>query len=214
MKENPFKNKTVFFSCANKTGIPELAKALHERGWTIYSAGRTSTEIKKFGVPVTDISTLKGGVGSMLNHRLLTLCPAVHAPLLTGMSPEENGELSVMGLPMAFEIVVGSLYDLDTAIKQYEKNEITFAELWEKIDVGGPSFLKSGFKGLKYLVLTPERQNKLIEWIDGGCPNFHFEVTHALQDAIGIISDRERAHLMLFQKHTGLVKGLVERAWV
>jgi phosphoribosylaminoimidazolecarboxamide formyltransferase / IMP cyclohydrolase len=214
MQEDPFKSKTVFFSCADKTGVPELARALHSRGWTIYSAGGTSKAIQHAGVPVIDISTLCHGVGDMLNHRLLTLCPAVHAPLLTGMSPKESSELSVMGLPIAFEIVVSSLYDIDTAMKQYERGEITFADLWEKIDVGGPAFLKSGFKGLKYLVLDPERQNRLIEWIDGGCFNFHFEVTQALQDAIGIIADREMAHLALFEKYPQLVEGLVKRAWV
>ena len=54
----------ALLSVYDKTGIVELAAALHELGWSIVSSGGTATAITAAGLPTTDYvcpSTTKAG---------------------------------------------------------------------------------------------------------------------------------------------------------
>jgi phosphoribosylaminoimidazolecarboxamide formyltransferase/IMP cyclohydrolase len=71
----------ALLSVYDKTGIVELATALHELGWTIVSSGGTAKAVSAAGVPATDVADLTG-VPAILDHRVVTLHPKVHGGLL------------------------------------------------------------------------------------------------------------------------------------
>ena len=45
----------AILSVSDKTGVGDLAAALHERGWTLLSTGGTAQAIREASVPVTGI---------------------------------------------------------------------------------------------------------------------------------------------------------------
>ena len=65
----------------DKTGIGDLAQALHDLGWQIISTGGTAAAVRAAGVPVTEVADLTGSP-EMFNGRVKTLHPIVHGGIL------------------------------------------------------------------------------------------------------------------------------------
>lgn len=200
-----FKHNTAFFSCADKTGIPDLAKDLSGRGWKLFSAGGTCKAISDAGVPVSDIAKLPGSVGEMLDHRLLTLQACAHGPLLTDGGTAHSHELARHGFPAIFELIIIDPYPFESAVQALKQGSKTVQQVWEMIDVGGPAMLKSAIKGLKFPVVTADRRNGLIEWIDLGCPNFSLRHREALCEAMHVVASRENEHLSFLAQYLSAV---------
>ena len=49
---------TALLSVYDKSGIAELATALHEFGWRLVSSGGTAKAVAAAGVPVTDVAVV------------------------------------------------------------------------------------------------------------------------------------------------------------
>ena len=52
--------KTALLSVSDKTGITDLAKALHDLNFTLISTGGTAKAIADAGIPVTKVSDITG----------------------------------------------------------------------------------------------------------------------------------------------------------
>ena len=50
----------ALLSVSEKTGLVELARALHALGWEIVSTGGTARVLREAGLPVQDVSDLTG----------------------------------------------------------------------------------------------------------------------------------------------------------
>ena len=72
---------TALISVSDKTGVVELARGLHELGWTLLSTGGTARTLRAASLPVTDVSEVTRHP-EMMDGRVKTLHPAVHAGLL------------------------------------------------------------------------------------------------------------------------------------
>ena len=72
---------TALLSVYDKAGVVELARGLHELGWTLVSSGGTAGAIAAADLPVTDVAELTG-LPAILGHRVVTLHPKVHAGIL------------------------------------------------------------------------------------------------------------------------------------
>ena len=68
------KIQRALLSVCDKTGLVELARALHELGVEVVSSGGTSTAISTPGIPVTTVEDVTG-VPEMLDGRVKTLAP-------------------------------------------------------------------------------------------------------------------------------------------
>ena len=124
---------TALLSVYDKSGIAELAAALHDEGWTILSSGGTAAAVAAAGVPVTDVAELTG-FPAILGHRVVTLHPKVHGGILADPTdPAHQTDLAAFGIgPIA--LVVVNLYPFgdDPGI--------------ELIDVGGPAMVRAAAK--------------------------------------------------------------------
>ena len=100
---------TALLSVYDKSGIAELAAALHDEGWTILSSGGTAAAVAAAGVPVTDVAELTG-FRAILGHRVVTLHPKVHGGILADPTdPAHQADLAAFGIgPIA--LVVVNLY--------------------------------------------------------------------------------------------------------
>ena len=76
---------TALVSVYDKTGVVDLARELHELGWSLLSSGGTAAVIADAGVPVTDVAEITG-VPAILGHRVVTLHPKVHGGILADRS--------------------------------------------------------------------------------------------------------------------------------
>jgi phosphoribosylaminoimidazolecarboxamide formyltransferase/IMP cyclohydrolase len=109
----------AILSVSDKTGIVELACALHERGWTLLSTGGTGQAIRGAGVPVTGISEFTG-FPEILGGRVKTLHPAVHAGLLARLSVENDVRDLDRHKLVPVGIVVVNLYPFRDTVARLE----------------------------------------------------------------------------------------------
>jgi phosphoribosylaminoimidazolecarboxamide formyltransferase/IMP cyclohydrolase len=124
---------TALLSAYDKSGIADLARSLHDLGWSLISSGGTARLVAEAGIPVTDVADLTG-FPAILGHRVVTLHPKVHGGILADPTdPSHRADLDEYGIePIA--LVVVNLYPFasDPGI--------------ELIDVGGPTMVRAAAK--------------------------------------------------------------------
>jgi phosphoribosylaminoimidazolecarboxamide formyltransferase/IMP cyclohydrolase len=128
----------ALISVYDKTGVEDLARALHQAGVGIVSTGSTAAVISAAGVPVTRVEELTG-FPECLGGRVKTLHPAVHAGLLADTSvPGHRAELDQLGIE-AFQLLVSNLYPFEQTVA----GGAEAAECVEQIDIGGPAMIRA-----------------------------------------------------------------------
>jgi phosphoribosylaminoimidazolecarboxamide formyltransferase/IMP cyclohydrolase len=133
--------RRALISVYDKTGLAELAGGLHAAGVAIVSTGSTAKTIAAGGVPVTPVEDVTG-FPEVLDGRVKTLHPGVHAGLLADTRKVEHlaalEELSVA----AFELVIVNLYPFTDTVESGASED----ECVEQIDIGGPSMVRAAAK--------------------------------------------------------------------
>ncbi|WP_083942178.1 bifunctional phosphoribosylaminoimidazolecarboxamide formyltransferase/IMP cyclohydrolase [Sanguibacter suarezii] len=133
--------RRALISVYDKTGLTELAQALHAAGIEIVSTGSTASTIAAAGVPVTGVETLTG-FPECLEGRVKTLHPRVHAGILADTrKPDHLAQLADLGIE-TFELVVVNLYPFTATVESGASPD----ECVEQIDIGGPSMVRAAAK--------------------------------------------------------------------
>ncbi|MBN3457643.1 bifunctional phosphoribosylaminoimidazolecarboxamide formyltransferase/IMP cyclohydrolase [Mycolicibacterium sp.] len=133
--------RRALISVYDKTGLADLARGLHEAGVAIVSTGSTAKTIAASGVPVTPVEDVTG-FPEVLDGRVKTLHPRVHAGLLADTrKPEHVAALTELGVE-AFELVVVNLYPFSETVE----SGASVDECVEQIDIGGPSMVRAAAK--------------------------------------------------------------------
>ena len=133
--------RRALVSVYDKTGLVELARALHAAGIEIVSTGSTAAAIESAGAPVTRVEALTGFPES-LDGRVKTLHPAVHAGLLADVrQPSHVEQLDALGIA-PFDLLVSNLYPFRETIR----SDATVEECVEQIDIGGPAMVRAAAK--------------------------------------------------------------------
>jgi phosphoribosylaminoimidazolecarboxamide formyltransferase/IMP cyclohydrolase len=157
--------KRALISVSDKTGLVELAAALHAAGVRLVSTGNSSRVITEAGIPVTAIEELTGFPES-LDGRVKTLHPRVHAGLLADVGNSEHvrqlGELDVE----PFELLISNLYPFAKTVASGADPD----ECVEQIDIGGPAMVRAAAKNHANLavVVDPTRYDWVIEQVGTG----------------------------------------------
>ncbi|MGP4053983.1 bifunctional phosphoribosylaminoimidazolecarboxamide formyltransferase/IMP cyclohydrolase [Mycobacterium sp. 4D054] len=133
--------RRALISVYDKTGLVPLAQGLHAAGVEIVSTGSTAKTIAGAGVPVTPVEDVTG-FPEVLDGRVKTLHPHVHAGLLADQrKPEHVSALETLGVA-AFELVVVNLYPFTQTVASGAGVD----ECVEQIDIGGPSMVRAAAK--------------------------------------------------------------------
>ena len=133
--------RRALLSVWDKTGLPELARALHEAGAELVSTGNTATAIEAAGLPVTRVEDLTG-FPECLDGRVKTLHPRVHAGLLADtLNPDHNQQLNDLGIA-PFQLLVSTLYPFEQTVAAGADHDAII----EKIDIGGPAMVRAAAK--------------------------------------------------------------------
>ncbi len=137
----------VLVSTSDKTGLIEFLRPLAEL--ELVSTGGTYEFLKKNNFKVIEVSEVTG-FPEVLDGRVKTLHPAIYMGLLADKdNPQHLNQLKEHS-NLAFDMVIGNLYPFE---KTASKENSTFAELIENIDIGGPSFLRAAAKNFKSVIV-------------------------------------------------------------
>ena len=133
--------RRALISVYDKTGLVDLARGLHEAGVSIVSTGSTAKTIAGAGVPVTPVEDVTG-FPEVLDGRVKTLHPKVHAGVLADLrKPEHEAALTELGIA-PFELVVVNLYPFSETVASGAGPDACV----EQIDIGGPSMVRAAAK--------------------------------------------------------------------
>ena len=157
--------RCALLSVSDKTGLADLGRGLVARGFELVSTGGTARTLREAGLPVTDVATVTGSP-EMLDGRVKTLHPRVHAGLLADRRLDDHRR-QLLGAGIApFELVVVNLYPFAAAL---ERPGITVDELIEEIDIGGPSMVRAAAKNHANvaIVTSPARYDAVLLALDG-----------------------------------------------
>ncbi|WP_115685056.1 bifunctional phosphoribosylaminoimidazolecarboxamide formyltransferase/IMP cyclohydrolase [Corynebacterium senegalense] len=165
MAENRIPIKRALISVYDKTGLEDLARALGEAGVEIVSTGSTAKRIADAGVKVTEVAELTG-FPEVLEGRVKTLHPKVHAGVLADLRKEDHArQLEELGIE-PFQLVVVNLYPFEETVA----SGASFDECVEQIDIGGPSMVRAAAKNHPSvaIVTSPEQYGDLADAVAGG----------------------------------------------
>jgi len=119
-------------------------------GWLLVSTGGTSTTLQKAGLAVRSVSDVTG-FPEMIDGRVKTLHPAVHAGILARRArPDDMAALAASGLA-AIDLVVVNLYPFAATAA---RPDVTLDDLTEQIDIGGPTMIRAAAKSFRDVLVA------------------------------------------------------------
>ncbi|MGH3319928.1 MAG: bifunctional phosphoribosylaminoimidazolecarboxamide formyltransferase/IMP cyclohydrolase [Streptosporangiaceae bacterium] len=158
--------RRALVSVYDKTGLPELGRALTAAGVEIVSTGSTATRLEEAGVAVTRVEELTG-FPEVLGGRVKTLHPKVHAGLLADLrDPDHERQLSELAIA-PFDLLVANLYPFRETVASGAGPD----ECVELIDIGGPAMVRAAAKNHANVavVVDPARYPDVLAAVgDGG----------------------------------------------
>ena len=178
--------RRALLSVSDKTGLADLGRGLVARGFELVSTGGTARGLREAGLPVTDVAAVTG-FPEMLDGRVKTLHPRVHAGLLADRRRADHREALAAAGIAPFDLVVVNLYPFAEAAR---KPGLSFDELVEEIDIGGPSMVRAAAKNHASvaIVTSPARYPAILEALDA-----HGEVPLPLRSALAVEAFRHTA---------------------
>ncbi len=157
--------KRALLSVSDKAGIQEFAKGLADRDWELLSTGGTARALREAGLPVIEVAEITGHP-EMMEGRVKTLHPAVHAGLLARRDhPDDLAALEAHGYA-PIDLVAVNLYPFRETVA---KPGVTLEEAVGKIDIGGPTMIRSAAKNHNdvWVVVEPADYGAVLDALDG-----------------------------------------------
>lgn len=139
--------KRALLSAWDKRGVTDFARVLHELGVELLSTGGTALALKDAGIPVTLVEH-RTGFPEILDGRVKTLHPAIHAAILARRDDPSHREQLGMHSIEPIDLVYVNLYPFpDVAAGSRDEQSIL-----EMIDIGGPTLLRAAAKNYPWVV--------------------------------------------------------------
>lgn len=166
------KIKTALISVSDKTSLEDVLGVLKKYDVRIISSGGTAERIRELGYDnVLDVSDYTGFPESPGGY-VKTLHPKIHAGLLLNRKNPEHAKYMREHGVLPIDLVISNFYPFEKVI--YKPN-VTYGEVFENIDIGGPALVRSAAKGAlinkRVMVVTdPFQYDELIkemEELDG-----------------------------------------------
>ena len=157
--------KRALLSVSDKTGILKFATALQDRGWEILSTGGTARILREGGLEVTSVSDVTEHP-EMMDGRVKTLHPAVHAGILARRDYEEDMKALTEHGYAPIDLVAVNLYPFQETVAA---GDVTISQAMDKVDIGGPTMIRAAAKSHTqvWVIVDPNDYDKVITGIDG-----------------------------------------------
>ena len=143
--------KRALISVFDKTNILDFAKFLVSKDVEIISSGGTYKYLKENGIDVIEVSEVTKSE-EMLDGRVKTLHPAIHGGILALRDNESHMKTIKERQINTIDLVCVNLYPFFEKVKE----DLTFEEKVEFIDIGGPSMIRSAAKNFKDVLVVSD----------------------------------------------------------
>ena len=165
----------ILVSCSNKEGLVDFLRPLSQAGARIVSTGQTGVHLQEQGLSVVPIHE-QTGFREMMDGRVRTLHPHIHAPLLARKGhAEDKATLCEMNLA-PFDLLICNLYPFEAKLlalqeagialsgESFSKGESMHA-MMEFVDIGGVALLRAAAKNHAAVVpvMEPSKEMWLLE---------------------------------------------------
>lgn len=131
----------ALISVSDKTGLVELAAALHRQGVVILSTGGTAKALRDAHIPIAEVGDYTG-FPEMMDGRVKTLHPKVHGGILQVRGNEEHAAAAAQHAIPPIDLVVVNLYPFAATVAK----GADFETCIENIDIGGPALIRAAAK--------------------------------------------------------------------
>lgn len=186
------KIQRAILSCHDKTGLVEFARFLQEYGVELISTSGTLHALAEEGINATSIGDFTG-VPEMLNGRVKSLHPRVHAGLLAIRDSKLHVEqMQANDFPW-IDLVVVNPKPLAEITARSGGN---IDEVLEQTDIGGIAMIRSAAKNFRYVTVAvnPQRYATLMHEIRAHDGEVSFATRYRLaQEAFYCTADYDRA---------------------
>ena len=145
------KIKKALISVSDKSDLETILSHLKKYNIEIISTGGTYKFIKDRGFKCTEISNYTG-FPEILDGRVKTLHPKIHGGLLSDTDKDTHKNQMKENLIDQIDLVIVNLYPFENKLLQ---GNVSFEEMIENIDIGGPSMLRSSAKNFKHVTVIP-----------------------------------------------------------
>ena len=142
----------ALLSVYDKAGLVEFATGLHSLGFDLVASGGTAKALEAAGIDHTEVAEITG-VPEMLDGRVKTLHPAVHAGILADRSIRSHVEDLAAQNIVAIDLVACNLYPFEA------RPSI------ETMDVGGPTMIRAAAKNSTHVtvIVDPAEYGPVLE---------------------------------------------------
>ncbi|MDR1991576.1 MAG: bifunctional phosphoribosylaminoimidazolecarboxamide formyltransferase/IMP cyclohydrolase [Mycoplasmataceae bacterium] len=146
--------KRALISVYEKDGILELAKYFVTNDVQIISTGGTYKYLKDNQIPVIEINEITH-FPEILDGRVKTLHPSIHAGILAKRENRNHMETITNQQIKPIDFVIVNLYPFFDKVKE----DLTFEQKLEFIDIGGPTMLRAAAKNFQDVVVIYDKND-------------------------------------------------------
>lgn len=141
----------ALISVSDKSGLLDLARALHAEGVELISTGGTAGMLRTAGLPVRDVADVTG-FPEMMDGRVKTLHPGVHGGLLALRDDDEHLlAMAAHGIE-PIDLLIVNLYPFEATVAKGADH----ATCIENIDIGGPAMIRAGAKNHRFVAVVTD----------------------------------------------------------
>ncbi|MGE4609548.1 MAG: bifunctional phosphoribosylaminoimidazolecarboxamide formyltransferase/IMP cyclohydrolase [Myxococcota bacterium] len=140
----------ALFSVYDKSGLVEFGQGLAELGVELVASGGSANALREAGLDVVEVADLTGSP-EMLGGRVKTLHPRVHGGILAQRDLEQDQRDLADNSIAPIDLVAVNLYPFEQTVAN---PDVTLADAIEKIDIGGPSMIRSAAKNQAYVAVA------------------------------------------------------------
>jgi phosphoribosylaminoimidazolecarboxamide formyltransferase/IMP cyclohydrolase len=149
----------------DKSGLADFAAGLDRLGFELVATGGTERALREAGLPVVSVASVTG-LEEMLEGRVKTLHPAVHAGILARRDRPRDMATLVRHGYQPIDLVVVNLYPFAEVVAGGAGE----ASALEAIDIGGPTLLRAAAKNFASVgvVSSPFQYPKVLAELESG----------------------------------------------
>jgi len=166
--------RRALISVSDRRGLADLGRALAHQGVELLATGGTAEELRRAGLEVRSVSEYTGSP-EILGGRVKSLHPRIHAGILAHSGEQDLAELARLGIG-TIDLVVVNLYRFAETVA---RPDVTLAEAFDQIDIGGPTMIRAAAKTWQRVVVLVD-------------PSDYYEVMLALDRADGALAPERR----------------------
>ena len=148
------KIKNALISVSDKTELNSILKILKKFKINIISSGGTFASIKKLGYDCMEISKFTG-FKEMLNGRVKTLHPKIHAGILFDRNNKKHKIEMNNQKFLPIDLIIVNFYPFQKMVVDSKNKK----KIIENIDIGGPTMVRSAAKNFNNVTIITDKND-------------------------------------------------------